>query len=185
MEPFNGQPRNTGTAAYIEGRSPLCPPTHRLATQPDAPAIQALVHAAYAKWVPVIGRDPLPMQADYANSVKHHRFDLLEAEGALVALAETVPQGDHLLLVNLAVHPAHQRRGLAGQLLHHVESLAAAAGLLGVRLYTNKLYTENIAFYAAAGYRIEREAPLNGGTAVHMVKPTPPTWHAPSGNSGI
>ncbi len=41
--------------------------------------------------VPVIGREPVPMTADYAQAVRLHSFDLLEREGALVALVETIP----------------------------------------------------------------------------------------------
>ncbi|HZY55656.1 MAG TPA: GNAT family N-acetyltransferase, partial [Reyranella sp.] len=36
----------------------------RSAAPGDAAAIRALVRAAYAKWVPVLGREPRPMQAD-------------------------------------------------------------------------------------------------------------------------
>lgn len=38
--------------------------TMRTALPEDAIAIRALVRAAYARWVPVIGREPRPMQAD-------------------------------------------------------------------------------------------------------------------------
>jgi len=36
----------------------------------DASAIRALTREAYAKWVPVIGREPKPMMADYAKAVQ-------------------------------------------------------------------------------------------------------------------
>lgn len=36
----------------------------RPAEPADATAIRDIVRAAYAKWVPVIGREPLPMRAD-------------------------------------------------------------------------------------------------------------------------
>ena len=38
----------------------------------DAPAIRDLTRAAYAKWVPVIGREPKPMGADYDLAVRAH-----------------------------------------------------------------------------------------------------------------
>jgi len=37
----------------------------RLATADDAPIIRALTRQAYQPWVAVIGREPLPMTADY------------------------------------------------------------------------------------------------------------------------
>ena len=54
----------------------------------DAAAIRALTREAYAKWVPLIGREPRPMTADYAQALKTHRFDLLYAGGRLAALIE-------------------------------------------------------------------------------------------------
>ena len=37
----------------------------RRAVMADAPAVAALTRDAYAKWVPLIGREPKPMTADY------------------------------------------------------------------------------------------------------------------------
>ena len=79
----------------------------------DAAAIRDLTRAAYAKWVPVIGREPKPMTADYAEALRKHQFDLLYVEGRLVALIETVREADHLLIENVAVAPSFQR-ALAG-----------------------------------------------------------------------
>ena len=142
----------------------------RLAREGDAEAIRALTREAYAKWVPLTGREPLPMRIDYAQAVRTHRFDLLYVGDRLAALIETVPTGDYLLIENVAVHPAFQRRGFGKRLLRLAEETAAAANLAGVRLYTNKLFQENIRLYQALGYRVEREEPLNGGIAVHMRK---------------
>ena len=41
----------------------------------DAAAVRALTRSAYAKWVPVIGREPKPMTADYAEAVRRHAID--------------------------------------------------------------------------------------------------------------
>jgi len=51
--------------------------TLRTADEADVDAIRTLTREAYAKWVPVIGREPLPMRVDYAAAIKEHRFDLL------------------------------------------------------------------------------------------------------------
>jgi ribosomal protein S18 acetylase RimI-like enzyme len=139
----------------------------------DADAITALTREAYAKWVALIGREPLPMTVDYAEAVKSHRFDLLFAGDDLAALIETVPQDDWLLIENVAVRPAFQRRGYGVKLLNLAESMAVQAGLRGTRLYTNQRFAANLALYASLGYRVEREEALNGGVAVHMAKPRP------------
>lgn len=142
----------------------------RVAGEGDADAIRALTREAYAKWVDLTGREPLPMRVDYAAAIRRHRFDLLYVGDRLAALIETVPEGDHLLIENVAVLPALQGRGFGTRLLTLAEELAASSGLAGTRLYTNKLFVENIRLYEALGYRVEREEALNGGVAVHMVK---------------
>jgi len=147
-------------------------PVLRQAVAADAAAIRALTRAAYAKWVPLIGREPKPMTADYEAALRHHRFDLLYAEGELAALVETIWEPGYLLIENLAVAPAFQGRGLGRMLMAHVEQLAVVSGLAETRLYTNKLFAENLRFYTRLGYRVDREEAFKGGIVVHMSKPT-------------
>jgi GNAT superfamily N-acetyltransferase len=136
----------------------------------DAPAIRELTRTAYAKWVPIIGREPKPMTADYAEAVRKHRFDLLYVEGELAALIETIPEADHLLVENVAVAPAFQGRGLGRKLMAHAEELAVSLGFGEIRLYTNKLFAENVQLYGKLGYRLDREEEFKGGVVVHMSK---------------
>jgi ribosomal protein S18 acetylase RimI-like enzyme len=145
--------------------------TLRVAEAADAAAIGALTREAYAKWVPVAGREPMPMTVDYAEAVKVHRFDLLEAGGELAALIETVREGDELMIVNVAVRPGFQKRGFGVRVMRLAEQLAAQAGLRGTRLYTNRLFVENIRFYERLGYRLEGEEDVGVGVRVHMARP--------------
>jgi ribosomal protein S18 acetylase RimI-like enzyme len=110
------------------------------------------------------------MRVDYADAVRKRRFDLLYVGRRLAALIETVPDGDCLLIENVAVLPAFQGRGFGTRLLKLAEELAASLELAGTRLYTNKRFVQNICLYEALGYRVEREEELNGGVAVHMMK---------------
>jgi ribosomal protein S18 acetylase RimI-like enzyme len=142
----------------------------RRATPADATAIRDLTRAAYAKWVPVIGREPRPMTVDYQNAVVNHLIDLLYADSHLAALIETIPATSHLLVENLAVAPGHQGNGYGRKLMDHAEKLAASLGLSEIRLYTNKLFAANLCFYTRLGYRIDREEAFKGGLAVHMSK---------------
>ena len=142
----------------------------RVAGQADAGAIHALTHEAYAKWIEIAGRLPLPMTVDYAEAVKDHRFDLLYAGDVLAALIETAPEETQLLIVNVAVRPGFQGRGFGVRLLKLAEDLASDAGLAGTRLYTNKLFDPNIRLYASLGYAIDREETMAHGTVVHMSK---------------
>jgi ribosomal protein S18 acetylase RimI-like enzyme len=145
----------------------------REAVAADAAAIGDLTRRAYAKWTEVIGREPRPMTVDYADAVLRHRFDLLYAGGTLAALIETIAHADHLLIENVAVAPAFQRRGFGQRLLAHAEAVAAAAGLREIRLYTNARFTGNVALYLKLGYRVDREEEFRGGVVVHMSKLAP------------
>ena len=142
--------------------------TLRMADASDADAIRTLTREAYAKWVPVTGREPLPMRVDYTEAVKIHRFDLLYADGDLAALIETVLEGEAMLIVNVAVATDMQGRGFGKLLLRHAEELAASSGCKRTRLYTNKLFAENVAFYRKLGYRIDGETAYKDGFIVHM-----------------
>ena len=140
----------------------------------DAAAIRQLTREAYAKWVPVIGREPKPMTADYAEALRKNRFDLLFVEGKLAALIETIAQADSLLIENVAVSPFHQGRGLGRKLMAHAERLAASLGYGEIRLYANKLFAENLSLYRRLGYRVDSEEPFKGGCRVNMSKPVGP-----------
>jgi ribosomal protein S18 acetylase RimI-like enzyme len=110
----------------------------------DTEAIRSLTRAAYAKWVPLIGREPKPMGADYEAAVLKHRFDLLYVGDVLAALIETADQGDRLLIVNVAVAPDFQGQGLGTRLMAHAEVIAGSLCLRRLWLYTNQRFVENI-----------------------------------------
>jgi ribosomal protein S18 acetylase RimI-like enzyme len=143
----------------------------RQAVASDVADIRKLTREAYAKWVPLIGREPKPMTADYDEAVRRHRIDLLHLDGVLAALIETIAEADHLLVENVAVSPAFQGRGLGRKLMAHAEQIAASSGHGEIRLYTNKLFAQNIELYRKLGYRVDREEVLTIGIAVHMSKP--------------
>ena len=145
--------------------------TIRRAGPADAPLVHDLVHAAYAEWVDVLGRLPMPMRADYERAVVAHAVDLLEVDDTPVALIETVRAADAMLIVNVAVAPGARKHGHGRTLLAHAERVAATHGLHAVTLYTNKLMRANIALYRRLGYAIEREEETETvGTVVHMRK---------------
>src|SRR5205085_4879369 len=86
-------------------------PEIRRAVAADAPAVRELTRAAYAKWVPLIGREPKPMTADYNAAVRNHLVDLLQFGEQLVGLVEMIPEVGYLLIENVAVAPASQGQG--------------------------------------------------------------------------
>ena len=129
----------------------------------DAAAIRQLTRDAYTKWIPVTGREPRPMTADYDAAVRNHRFDLLYVDGVLAALIETIDEPGELHVENLAVSPAFQGKGLGCRLMALAEGIARSLGHSRVGLCTNGRWTENLSFYAKRGYRVESEEDVDGG----------------------
>jgi ribosomal protein S18 acetylase RimI-like enzyme len=146
------------------------PLAFRPARPDDAAAIRALVRAAYAKWVPVLGREPRPMQADYEAAVREHAFDIAERDGQMVALIETMLHTDHCWIENIAVAPAAQGQGLGTLLLERTEAKARAANREELRLLTNGRMDINIALYRRLGFTLDKEEPFGDGTVVYMSK---------------
>ena len=142
----------------------------RTALPHEAGAIRDVVRTAYAKWVPIIGREPRPVQADYEAAVQTHRFDLIEADGQIVALIETEARADHFWFENIAVLPEWQGQGLGRRLLAHAEDLARAAGLTEMRLLTNGKMVANRQLYLSVGYVEDLEEPFGDGTVVYLSK---------------
>jgi len=142
----------------------------RRARSEDAKAVRLLVRRAYAKWIPVLGREPLPMKADYDRAIREHAIDLLCADGQVAALIETILAPDHLFIENIAVAPECQGQGLGRRLLIHAEQQARKAGRTEVRLLTSAAFEANIRLYQLVGFHIDRTEPFMGGATVYMSK---------------
>ena len=142
----------------------------RIATPGEADEVRAIVRAAYAKWVPVIGREPMPMKVDYGLALQKHRFDLLCIDGSVEGVIETDLRKDHLWIENVAVRPASQGKGLGRRLMAHAEQLAKDQGVAVLRLLTNAEFADNVTLYEKLGYRVDQREPFMGGTTLYMSK---------------
>jgi ribosomal protein S18 acetylase RimI-like enzyme len=142
----------------------------RLACMHDLVFVEAIVRAAYARYVPRIGRAPAPMDDDYAARIAQARVHVLENGCVIQGLIVLLPEKDALLLDNVAVDPACQGSGLGRKLLAFAEQAARAAGHDVIRLYTNEAMTENIALYTRLGYAETHRGEEKGLRRVYMEK---------------
>jgi len=146
--------------------------THlRPATPDDAPAVTALVDAAYGHYVERIGRKPGPMTWDYAEMIRDWDATVAESgDGAIVGVLIAGPTDEGFVVENVAVHPSHQGQGLGRTLLELAETKARDSGFDSIYLFTHEKMTENQALYARVGYVEYERRTENGLSRVFMRK---------------
>jgi GNAT superfamily N-acetyltransferase len=136
----------------------------------DEAAVTALIHSAYQGYVAALGRNPQPMEDDYATRIAAGEVSLLEQNGVVIGVLVCTLREGEWLLRTVGIAPAHQGRGHGRQLVDAAECLARQAGHHRVHLYTNEVMTGNVALYQHLGYReTQRNGPA-GKQIVYMVK---------------
>jgi ribosomal protein S18 acetylase RimI-like enzyme len=145
--------------------------TIRKAALGDANIVSAITDAAYARYVPLMGRKPQPMTADYQQILAEHPVWIMwvgeQPAGVLVLMHEP----EAMLIYSVAIAPEYQKRGLGRRMLAWAEAEARTAGYDTIRLFTNALMEANIALYTRLGYVETRREPFHQLTIVHMRKP--------------
>lgn len=124
----------------------------RAATAQDEPAIRACAGAAFAPYVPLIGRRPAPMDADAVALIAAGQVRVAEVAGQVAGFAVFYPQEGWMQLDTVAVFPARAGQGTGRALIAACEDAARATGLRGVRLYTNAKMAANLRLYPRLGY---------------------------------
>ena len=136
----------------------------------DLPAVTALQRAAYAKNRAILGVEPLPLLADYAQVFADYEVWLAERQGALDGVLILEPRPDDLLIWSVAAAPQAQGRGTGNMMLAFAETRARELGLSCLRLYTGEKLVFNIAWYTRRGYSHERAEDMGDRVAVHLIK---------------
>lgn len=146
----------------------------RPAREGEAELLRNLVRAAYAHYVPRLGREPAPMTDDYAARIAAGQAWVLEADGAPIGalVLEDTPEG--LLIDNIAIAAAARGTGQGRRLMGFAEAEARRRGQARIWLYTNEKMIENIALYTRLGYRETHRAEEHGHRRVFMEKPLSP-----------
>lgn len=144
----------------------------RRAGAADADVIAGLVHRAYRKYVPRIGRPPGPMIEDYHAVVRDHDVWVVVGMEGIDAVLVLMPEPEDgaLFIDNIAVEPSEQGNGLGHKLLAFAEEEARRLGLSALTLCTNEHMTENIALYTRLGFRETGRELRRGSHTVHMRK---------------
>ena len=110
------------------------------------------------------------MAEDYPSLVNVGLVWVAERDGVPVGLLVLKVEPDHVLLDNVAVSPDAQGVGIGAHLLDFTDNYAREHGVAEVRLYTNEVMTENIAYYLRRGFAETHRATDHGYRHVFFVK---------------
>jgi GNAT superfamily N-acetyltransferase len=144
--------------------------TLRRAVAGDLSTVTALQRAAYAKNRPLLGVEPLPLLADYAQVFADYEVYLAERDGTLEGVLILEPRAADLLIWSVATAPAAQGRGVGNRMLAFAETRARELGLSRIRLYTGEPLIANIAWYTRHDYVHERLEDMGDRRIVHLIK---------------
>jgi 8-oxo-dGTP pyrophosphatase MutT (NUDIX family) len=153
----------------------------RTAVAADVETVTDVIRQAFEHYVARIGKVPAPMLEDQAASIARSQTYVLDDGSGVIVL---IPEADHLLVRDVAVHPSAQGRGLGTRLMAFAELRTRELGLGELRLYTNEAMWENLRFYPRLGYRETERYEEDGYRRVGFAKAVPssaPVAGRPSG----
>jgi ribosomal protein S18 acetylase RimI-like enzyme len=142
----------------------------RRARPGDAGPITALSARAYAKHIPGMGRTPRPVSADYGQAIRDDAIWVVQRGHDLVAVLRLAQKDDHFHIINVAVEPDWQGRGLGKALIGVAEAESLKRGFSSLHLHTDETMADNLALYAAVGFRETHREPYQASQVVYMRK---------------
>jgi GNAT superfamily N-acetyltransferase len=127
----------------------------------DAPAITALVNAAFAMERAFVDRDRTSID-EITGLLGAGTFFVVDGDsGRLAACMYIEPRGDRAYLGMLAVDPAGQQRGLGRQMMAAAERHCAAIGCNAIDIRIVDRRTELPPFYRRLGFVERGTAPFD------------------------
>jgi ribosomal protein S18 acetylase RimI-like enzyme len=156
----------------MSGEAPIppAPIRFRRASETDRPTVEALQRAAYERNRRLLGVEPLPLQADYAEIFRSMEVWLAEERDRLRGVLILTERPDDFLIWSIATAPDAQGQGLGQIMLDAAEVRAGQLGRKVMRLYTGTKLDTLIGWYSRHGYDVERTEELADRTITHMVK---------------
>ncbi len=125
----------------------------RMADRSDEPEIRACATHAFARYVPLIGRKPPPMTADFATQIAAGEVHVAtDDQGRILGYIVFRAEKGYVLLENVGVLPDAAGQGVGKALIRFCEDTTRARGLDAVHLYTHEKMTDNISIYRSLGY---------------------------------
>ncbi|WP_138466513.1 GNAT family N-acetyltransferase [Poseidonocella sp. HB161398] len=143
----------------------------RPALPEDETAIRACAEAAFARYVPLIGRRPAPMDAPFAAHIAAGRTHVATGPGgALAGYITFFPEDGAMHLDAIGVLPEAAGQGIGKALIAFCEAEARRQGFARVTLLTNQKMEANLSIYPHLGYAETGRASQDGFERVFFEK---------------
>ena len=129
-------------------------PFIRLAMTTDVPAIKLIARKSFERYVPLIGKPPAPMNANFSGHVLKDTVFIAQSEkkqGSVLGYAIVLQRDGEWLLDNNAVSPEAQGRGIGSALIAACETFLQKQGVQRYHLYTNEAMEQNLTWYPEIG----------------------------------
>ena len=130
-------------------------PAIRPALIADVPTITLIARQSFERYVPLIGRPPAPMRANFSKHVLENTVFIAKSEksqGVVLGYAIILQKDEAWLLDNIAVSPWAQGRGVGSALIAACEAFLRDCGAQRYHIYTNEVMEQNLTWYPAIGF---------------------------------
>lgn len=128
----------------------------RSALAGDIPILRSIAEDAYGPYVSLIGRRPIPMDADFKNHIEAQEIYVAELDLQVAGFIVTYEKETSQFIENIAVSPKIQGSGVGKFLMSFAKEKAQLNSKSAVTLFTNDKMTASFEFYISLGF-IETE----------------------------
>ena len=137
----------------------------------DADHLLAIARGACQQFVAEMGKEPAPMLTNYDQHLAEDDVMVAMTEDNKIAgFAVLIHKPDGCWLENIAVDASLKGQGIGNLLLHHIEDGLVQRGINTIRLYTNVVMRQNMAWYQRHGYREYDRKQDEGYERVYFMK---------------
>lgn len=119
----------------------------------NEPEIRLCARQAYAHYIPRIGKEPAPINADYSSMIADGSVYIgIDDTKRMIGFIVFYKDAGSMFIENVAILPSFQGHGFGKRLIAFCEQEARQQNIFKVSLYTNEKMTENVAMYQKMGY---------------------------------
>ncbi len=142
----------------------------RLAVAWDTTTIAAIAESAYSRYIPLIGKRPAPMDADFGKHIERGETFVLEIDGVVSGFIIHFATSMGWFVENIAVDANCQGAGIGFQLMCDADQRCLASGCDRIYLYTNEVMTDTFSWYLKHDFLETHRTTEDGFNRIYMEK---------------